>query len=156
MKILFSHLKKFLPDNITINTISDSLFRLGHEHEIDKEIFDIEFTPNKGDCLSVYGLARDLNAIHDVNLKLDFYEGPIDDLEFKFQNSIPDFNSNISFLEIEIDRPTSNYKGYLDEYFKKLGISKNNFFTDISNYLAYEIGQPTHCYDLIRSKMDSN
>ena len=69
MKILFSHLKKFLPDDININTVSDSLFRLGHEHEINKEIFDIEFTPNKGDCLSVYGLARDLNTIHDVKFK---------------------------------------------------------------------------------------
>ncbi|MDA0754152.1 MAG: phenylalanine--tRNA ligase beta subunit-related protein, partial [Candidatus Marinimicrobia bacterium] len=28
-----------------------------------------------------------------------------------------------------------------------LGINKNNFFTDISNYISYERGQPTHCYD---------
>ena len=147
MKILFSHLKRFLPNDININTISDSLFKLGHEHEIDQEIFDIEFTPNKGDCLSVYGLARDLNAIHDVNLKLDLYEDHIDELELKFKNSIPDFCSNISFLKIEIDKPVIKYKDYLDDYFKNFGISKNNFFTDISNYLAYEIGQPTHCYD---------
>ena len=147
MKILFSHLKKFLPDDIEIKTISDSLFRLGHEHELDKEAFDIEFTPNKGDCLSVYGLARDLNAIHDVNLKLDLYEDPIDDLEFKFSNSIPEFCPNIAFLKIEIDEPVNSYKSYLEDYFKKLDINKNNFFTDISNYLAYEIGQPTHCYD---------
>ena len=26
-------------------------------------------------------------------------------------------------------------------------IIKNNFFTDISNYISYETGQPTHCYD---------
>mgnify|MGYP000157643546 CR=1 FL=1 len=28
-----------------------------------------------------------------------------------------------------------------------INLNKNNFFTDVSNYLAYEIGQPTHCYD---------
>ena len=123
MKILFSHLKKFLPDYVSINDISDSLFRLGHEHEIDKEIFDIEFTPNKGDCLSVYGLARDLNTVHDVNLKLDYYEGSIDELEFKFKNSIPDFCSKISFLKIEIDEPVDHYKDYLEDYFKKLSIN---------------------------------
>ena len=39
------------------------------------------------------------------------------------------------------------YKNYLNNYFKELSISKNNFFTDISNYVSYETGQPTHCYD---------
>ena len=29
-------------------------------------ILDIEFTPNKGDCLSVYGLARDLNSMLEL------------------------------------------------------------------------------------------
>ena len=28
-----------------------------------------------------------------------------------------------------------------------LKLNKNNFFTDISNYISYETGQPTHCYD---------
>ena len=32
-------------------------------------------------------------------------------------------------------------------YGKKPKDWKNNLFTDISNYLSYEIGQPTHCYD---------
>ena len=32
--------------------------------------------------------------------------------------------------------------------FSRFKYKKVNFFTDISNYLAYEIGQPTHCYDM--------
>ena len=39
------------------------------------------------------------------------------------------------------------YKGLLKDYFNDLDINKNNFFTDVSNYIAYETGQPTHCYD---------
>ena len=39
------------------------------------------------------------------------------------------------------------YEGLLKEYFDDLNINKNNFFTDISNYISYEMGQPTHCYD---------
>ena len=39
------------------------------------------------------------------------------------------------------------YKDYLESYFSTFKINKNNFFTDISNYIAYEMGQPTHCYD---------
>jgi hypothetical protein len=46
MKIAYSHLVDRLEDNPTIEQISDSLFQLGHEHEIDGGIFDMEFTPN--------------------------------------------------------------------------------------------------------------
>ena len=52
----------------------------------------------------------------------------------------------ITFLKIDIDE-ISPYCDYLENYFKKLEINKVNFFTDISNFVAYELGQPTHCYD---------
>ena len=51
------------------------------------------------------------------------------------------------FLTIEIDEVPNVYKDYLESYFSIFKINKNNFFTDISNYIAYEMGQPTHCYD---------
>ena len=41
------------------------LFQLGHEHEIEDQIFDLELTPNRGDCLSLYGILRDLK--HFIN-----------------------------------------------------------------------------------------
>ena len=82
MKILYSHLKKYFKENIDIKTISESLFRLGHENEYNDKFLDIEFTPNKGDCLSVYGLARDLNSIHEANLHIDIYEDSIDEFRF--------------------------------------------------------------------------
>ena len=123
------------------------MFQLGHENEINKDILDIEFTPNKGDCLSVFGIARDLNTVHKTNLDIDIYHGNINELNFKFKNDLPNFCPNISFLKIEIDNPSEEYKPYLERYFKDLNNPKNNFFADISNYLAYEIGQPTHCYE---------
>ena len=91
MKIHFSHLKKFLPSDSDIETVSSLLFQLGHENEIHNNILDIEFTPNKGDCLSVYGLARDLKSLLDVNLDLDIYTGEIEELSFNFINEVPDF-----------------------------------------------------------------
>lgn len=147
MKVLFSHLKKFLPNDISIEKVSNILFQLGHENEFDKNTLDIEFTPNKGDCLSVFGLARDLNSMLDMNLDLDIYSDNIEELNFDFENDDYNFCPRISFLKIEIDKPSTNYKPYLESYFKDLKNSKNNFFADISNYLAYEIGQPTHCYE---------
>ena len=156
MKIHFSHLKKFLHDNADIEKVSNILFQLGHENEINNNILDVEFTPNKGDCLSVFGLARDLNSKIDVNLDLEIYSQDIDKLDFEFSNDSNIFCPSISFLKIEIDQPTTKYKPYLESYFQDLKNSKNNFFTDISNYLAYEIGQPTHCYEFNKVKNGIN
>ncbi len=56
MKIAFKHLANCIEDVVSIEDISKKLFQLGHEHEIDNEIFDIEITPNRGDCLSLRGI----------------------------------------------------------------------------------------------------
>ena len=63
MKIAYKHLVECIPSNPSINEISDKLFQLGHEHEITNDIFDMEITPNRGDCLSVRGLLRDLISV---------------------------------------------------------------------------------------------
>ena len=41
MKIAFKHLLRFLPTKPTLSEVSNKLFQLGHEHEINDEIFDI-------------------------------------------------------------------------------------------------------------------
>ena len=107
----------------------------------------MELTPNRGDCLSLNGLARDLNIFFDNNIKINTYDGKIDDLEIGFKNLSPEDCPEISFLEIEIEGQITKYKDYLEGYFSVLGNAKTNFFTDISNYLSYELGQPTHCFD---------
>jgi phenylalanyl-tRNA synthetase beta chain len=147
MKIIYQDLIKFFNNPPSKTLLSEKLFQLGHEHEIDGDIIDIEITPNRGDCLSLNGIARDLNIFFDVKNDLEIYEGEVRELNIEFENLSRDACSQISFLQIEVEDIDSTYKPYLENYFKKLGVNKNNFFTDISNYIAYEIGQPTHCYD---------
>ena len=93
-----------------------------------------------------------MNAVHETNLDIDIYYGDIEKLDFNFNNDLPYFCPNITFLKIEINNPPKAYKPYLESYFKDLNNPKNNFFADISNYLAYEIGQPTHCYEFEKIK----
>ena len=66
MKISYKHLIQNLEFNPSIDEISERLFQLGHEHEICDEIFDIELTPNRGDCQSLNGILRDLNLFYEV------------------------------------------------------------------------------------------
>jgi len=147
MKIAYKHLLRFLLDKPDIDDLSNKLFQLGHEHEIENSIFDIEFTPNRGDCLSVQGLIRDLNVFYQTDLDMPVYSKDLPSLDLNFINSAKDKCPQISFLNIVIKGEVSEYKPYLEEYFKDLRINKNNFFTDISNYIAYELGQPTHAYE---------
>ena len=148
MKIAYSHILKFLVDKPNIEDLSSKLFQLGHEHEIEDQVLDMEFTPNRGDCLSVYGLARDLNVFYKTNFDIPVYSGDLPILKLNFINEMEDDCPQISFLNIEIkEKNISEYKNYLKNYFNDLKLNRINFFTDISNYVAYEMGQPTHSYD---------
>jgi phenylalanyl-tRNA synthetase beta chain len=147
MKIAYSHLVQHIQENPTIEQVSKSLFQLGHEHEIDGGIFDMEFTPNRGDCLSINGLLRDLAVFYKVKPDREMFTEKLNKLELEFENLSESTCPKISFLKLEIDQVPETYKNSLDSYFSDLGLNRNNFFTDVSNYLCYETGQPTHCYD---------
>ena len=102
MKILFSHLKNYFHDKLDIDSVSNLLFQLGHENEVHKDILDIEFTPNKGDCLSVFGIARDLNTVHKTNLDIDIYSGHINELDFNFNNDLLKSSEYFTYLVLMI------------------------------------------------------
>lgn len=147
MKVAYSHLINFIPSKPSLSDISEKFFQLGHEHEINNNIFDMELTPNRGDCLSINGLLRDLSVFYEIDLDHPSYVNEIDSLKIDFVNNAKDCCSHIAFLKIDIERDIKPYRGVLKNYFNDLGVNKNNFFTDISNYISYETGQPTHCYD---------
>ena len=147
MKIVYQDLLNFLSEKPSKEVLSEKLFQLGHEHEINGDIFDMELTPNRGDCLSLIGLSRDLRVFFGNSNPLDLFEGDIEPLEINFENLSPKDCPKISFLEIEIEKSSAEYKTYLENYFNNIGGNKTNLFTDISNYISYELGQPTHCFD---------
>ena len=147
MKINYQDLINFLSEKPSKEDLSQKLFQLGHEHEISDDIFDMELTPNRGDCLSLIGLARDLAVFFGKSNSIDLFDGDIEPLEINFENLSPKDCPKISFLEIEIEESKVEYKPYLENLFNTLGGNKTNLFTDISNYISYELGQPTHCFE---------
>ncbi len=147
MKFIYSDLLNLLKEKPGKELLSERLFQLGHEHTVNGDIFDMELTPNRGDCISLVGLARDLNIFFGNEKSLKIFDGEIPSLNIDFQNLSPLDCPKISFLEIEIQKTVYEYKDYLENYFSVLGNKKTNFFTDVSNYISYEQGQPTHCFD---------
>ena len=149
MKFNYKHLLSHLEKKPTIDELSNTLFQLGHENEFKNEIFDLELTPNRGDCLSLLGIARDLNYFYGHLNNMKIYDGELDNFNFDFKNHQPSACPQISFLYLEIESICKNYCDYLQSYLDDLEINKVNFFTDISNYVSYELGQPSHCYDFL-------
>ncbi len=147
MKIVYNDLINFFSKKPTKELLSKKLFQLGHEHDIDGDIYDLDLTPNRGDCLSLLGLARDLNIFFELVEPYELFKEEIEKLDLDFENLSPDECPCISFLEIEIDGEIAEYKPYLENFFTILKNNKVNFFTDVSNYISYELGQPTHCFD---------
>ena len=110
MKIAYSHLVQYMPENPTIEEISDSLFQLGHEHEIEGNILDMEFTPNRGDCLSINGLLRDLAVFYTIDFKQEIYREELNKLCIDFENHSENICPKISFLKLEIDQIPKKYE----------------------------------------------
>ena len=128
MKFLYQDLLNFLSEKPSIEALSDRLFQLGHEHEIYGEIFDMEFTPNRGDCLSLNGLARDLNIFFGKKEPFKIYEDDIEQLCLDFKNLSPEVCPRVNFLEIEIEDTVDTYKPYIENYFSMIGNNKTNFW----------------------------
>ena len=147
MKVSYKSLLKSINKNISLDELSEKLFQLGHEHEVVGNIIDFELTPNRGDCLSEKGLLRDLRIFYDTEFDKEIYKKNIDEYELSFINNARELCPKASFLFVEIDTIPEIYNESLENYFSTLQVKKNNFFTDISNYISYETGQPTHCYD---------
>ena len=93
------------------------------------------------------GLLRDLAVFYKIDFDQEIHIEQISELNLDFENQSENICPQISFLKLEIDKVPELYKSSLEDYFSDLGLNKNNFFTDVSNYLSYETGQPTHCYD---------
>ena len=150
MKISAQQIMNRINANISVQDLSNKLFQLGHENTIYNNTLDIEITPNRGDCLSLLGILRELSVFFDVDIDFETHDDEIEPFSFNFENLAPEICKKITFLKIEIDDEVKEFPNEICNYFRELEVKRNNFFTDISNYISYELGQPTHCYDLLK------
>ena len=116
---------------------------------LDDEVIDFELTSNRGDLLSILGMAYEIGAIYNKKVK-DI------DLSYEEEGNI-DFNLSIDtdnctlFLAKEIKNITiKESPEFIKNRLIASGIRPINNVVDISNYVMLETGQPLHFYDLDR------
>jgi phenylalanyl-tRNA synthetase beta chain len=114
-------------------------------------ILDIEFTPNRADALSHVGIARDLAAIFDKEVKVpevalsEINEKSSDfaDVEIENPEGCPRYVAKV-VRDIEI----TESPGWLKQRLLNIGLRPINNVVDVTNFILYEIGQPLHAFDL--------
>ena len=116
---------------------------------LDDHILDIDLTPNRGDCLSVTGLARELAAINGQALPADNIT-TVDTsiaaqiaVELSAPADCPRYLARV--LEgVDARAPTPLW---MVERLRRSGIRAVNAVVDVANYVMIELGQPLHTFD---------
>ena len=157
MKISVNWLKEYLSFNYKVNELCEHLTMLGLEVDSQKKlgndyVIDIDLTPNRSDCLSIYGVARDLNAsTYNYKFKKTQSCKPVklnavksNYVEIKDLDACPNFN----YLILDCCDKAPKTPKYIIEKLKSSDIDSIHYVVDILNYIMLEIGQPMHAYDL--------
>ncbi len=117
---------------------------------LDDKIIDVAVTPNRGDCLSVLGLAKEVTALTQCDLNMP-----------KMGAVSPTIKDQLP-LHIQIPKECPRYVGrvirqvkadvltplWMQERLKRSGIRCISPIVDVMNYVMLELGQPMHAFDL--------
>ena len=119
---------------------------------LDDEVIDFELTSNRGDLLSILGMAYELGAIYDkkvkdVDLKYTSNKDNINDV-FKVKVNTEDCSLFLAKKAINVEIKES--PEFIKSRLIASGIRPINNVVDISNYVMLELGQPLHYYDADR------
>jgi phenylalanyl-tRNA synthetase beta chain len=113
-------------------------------------VIDLDLTPNRGDCFSVLGIARDVSALTGARLKDDSVppvEATIADVhpvQIDFPEGCPSFAGRV----IRNIDPAATSPLWMAERLRRSGLRPIHPVVDITNYIMLEYGQPLHAYDL--------
>lgn len=156
MKLIYSHLKTFLPDlNVEPQKLRDDLTMIGHWtnyfEEIEGEIvFDLDIKTNRGDCLGYYGLARDLSILYDIPLKNLSIQGlPKSNYSLPIKVETNNVTRVMAVKIVHIQNQKS--PDWLQKFVRIHGANSINTLVDLTNYAMFIYGIPNHAFDTSKS-----
>ncbi|MEP2619576.1 MAG: phenylalanine--tRNA ligase subunit beta [Marinomonas sp.] len=117
---------------------------------LDDKIIDVDLTPNRSDCLSLAGLAREVGVLNKVDLT------PVDIVAFDvtIEDAFPVRVDAVEACPRYLGRVirgvnvTAQTPLWMVEKLRRSGIRSIDPIVDITNYVMLELGQPMHAFDL--------
>lgn len=159
MKISYEWLRKYINIKVRPEVLAERLTMAGHEVSlIEKKqgdfILDIEVTPNRPDCLSHIGIAREVSAVTGKRLNLEH----VSELkkhaharEFKIvrENKIC---CPLYTLRVLNNAKVAHSPKWLLRRLSSIGLNPINNIVDAVNFVLFETGHPLHAFDLDKIK----
>ena len=119
---------------------------------INDTVFELEITPNRPDCLSHIGIARELGAYYNKEVKYPSFAINSESSEKTADNiSVEIENSNLAkryVARIIKNVTVKESPKWLKERVESIGIRSINNIVDASNFIMMELNQPNHTFDL--------
>lgn len=133
-----------LPDDAPVGT------DLREYLDLNDQVIDIDLTPNRGDCLSILGLAREVSALFEKPIKaLPALEDKValTESDLSFNCYVPEACLNYHACHIESVNLKTPTPLYIQERLRRGGVRLVNVVVDVCNYVMLELGQPMHAFD---------
>ncbi|MBP6018136.1 MAG: phenylalanine--tRNA ligase subunit beta [Burkholderiaceae bacterium] len=118
--------------------------------DLDDTIFELKLTPNRADCLSLLGVAREVSALTGAPLTLpEFQPVPVTlDEHFPITIQAPDLCGRFAGRVIRGVNARAATPAWMRTRLERAGQRSISALVDISNYVMLEMGRPTHVFDL--------
>jgi phenylalanyl-tRNA synthetase beta chain len=117
---------------------------------LDDMLFTLKLTPNLAHCLSVYGIAREVSALTDTPLLQPEFPKAFVQIQDRLSVSVqaPDLCGRFSGRIVRGVNTTTQTPAWMVERLARCGQRSISPLVDISNYVMFELGRPSHIFDL--------
>ena len=150
-------LKEFIDINISTEELCEQLTMLGLEVDGyekykskitgDDSIIKLDITPNRGDCFSILGIARELSALNGLKIKLPAEEKINETIESPIDVDICNESPRYIGRYVEGVDLKKKVSPLIIERLKLSDVRSIDPIVDITNYVLLETGQPLHAFD---------
>ena len=163
MKVVYNWLKEFVDVTASAEEIASRIALSGTniggvEKGVLGGVIDAEITSNRPDCLSVYGIAREVGAIYKLPLK-PISPKPVESASAKASDAVrvkieaPELCGRFTARVIRGVKVAPS-PVWMKEKLEAAGVASISNVVDVSNYVMLELGHPLHTfdYDLVRNQ----
>jgi len=118
--------------------------------KLDDTLFTLKLTPNLAHGLSVYGIAREVSALTGAPLKVPRFQpvAPANDQRVSVKVEANDLCGRFSGRVVRGVNPKATTPAWMVERLARCGQRSVSPLVDISNYVMFEFGRPSHIFDL--------
>jgi phenylalanyl-tRNA synthetase beta chain len=120
--------------------------------QLDSQVIEIDLTPNRGDCLGVIGIAREVGVLNRCEVKSVVADPvkPTLDTTFPVTVSAPEDCPRYVGRVVRQINPTAETPLYIRERLRRAGLRSLSPVVDVTNYVMLELSQPMHAFDLAK------